>query len=120
MCVCVCGGFEKYTPLSYIYTLPNSVGLRKFMEFFLSCKYQPTTYQSLQVTLRRVQYTGKRSLNEYKNMHYSLHHTRVVRAIVSGLVTIFTVCVCVGIWTGDVPFVGSILTYIRRNVVCNL
>ena len=44
------------------------------------------------MTLRREQYTGKRSLNEYKNMHYSLHHTRVVRAIVS----IFSVCVCVG------------------------
>ena len=91
MCVCVWGGgggggggFEKYTPLSYIYTLPNSVGL--------TCKYQPTTCQSLQVTLI-LQYTGKRSLNEYKNMHYSLHHTRVVRAIVSGLVTIFSVCV---------------------------
>ena len=44
------------------------------------------------MTLRRIliQYTGKRSLNEYKNMHYSLHHTRVVRAIVSGLVTIFS------------------------------
>ena len=43
-----------------------------------------------------MQYTGKRSLNEYKNMHFSLHHTRVVRAIVSGLVSIFSVCVCVG------------------------
>ena len=39
------------------------------------------------------QYTGKRSLNEYKNMHFSLHHKCVVRAIVSGLVTIFCVCV---------------------------
>ena len=28
-------GFEKYTPLSYIYTLPNSVGLREFSEFCL-------------------------------------------------------------------------------------
>ena len=50
------------------------------------------------MTLRRVQYTGKtkKSLNEYKNMHYSLHFTRVVRAIVSGLVAIFSVCV----WEG--------------------
>ena len=48
------------------------------------------------MTLRRIQYTGKRSLNEYKNMHYSLHHTRVVRAIVSGLVIfIISMCVCV-------------------------
>ena len=82
--------------------------------------------------LRRVQYTGKRSLNEYKNMHFSLHHTRVVRAIVSGLVAIFSVCVGGGggrrggarmkvyMDRRHVPFVGSIPTYIRRNVVCNL
>ena len=37
-------------------------------------------------------YTGKRSLNEYKNMHFSLHHTHVIRALVSGLVAIFSVC----------------------------
>ena len=38
-------------------------------------------------------YTGKRSLNEYKNMNFSLHHTHVIRALVSGLVAIYLVCV---------------------------
>ena len=48
------------------------------------------------MTLRRIQYTGKRSLNEYKNMNFSLHHTHIIRALVSGLVAIFSVCVCGG------------------------
>ena len=46
--------------------------------------------------LRRIQYTGKRSMNEYKNMHFSLHHTRVVGASKWSGSVLYLVCVCGG------------------------